>query len=80
MQKLYILGLLAISTVDAYIGGTIFAPTGSIIIADPLVNPLRISFTYTASTDCYVGSTTTTLNANTNFYSEYYSFNMPKGI
>ena len=46
----------------------------------PFVNPLRLSYTYTASTDCFTGQTATILSPFTNIYKLAYQFNMPRGI
>ena len=78
MNKIRLLYMLAASQVEAYVGSV--TPVSTVLINTPVVNQRLMSFTYTASTDCYVGSTTTSLDLSANFYREYYSFTIPKGI
>lgn len=74
MNKLYLLGALALSNVEAYLG---FAVTPAIVA--PLINPLRLAYTYTASTDCFTSQPATTLDPLSNIYYQYYSFTAAKG-
>lgn len=63
MNKLYLLGALALSNVEAYLGIAV----ANAIVA-PLFNPLRLSYTYTASTDCFTSQPATTLDPLSNIY------------
>lgn len=77
MNKLYILGALALANVEAYIhfGGTPGATTPSLGIA---TSGVAGTYTYTIASDCYEKGTATSLGMN-NIYHQYYSFSLTKG-
>jgi hypothetical protein len=71
MNKLYLLGALMLSTVEAskFVGSTSAATTATM--------PLG-SYTYTITGDCYSAGTATTLGMNNKFY-QYYTFDINAG-
>jgi hypothetical protein len=74
MNKLYILGALALANVEAYTSfGTITATWTAI----PLTG-FGGAYTYAVSSDCFSAGTATTLGLN-NIYHQYYSFTLSKG-
>jgi hypothetical protein len=78
MNKLYILGALALANVEA---GLINPLTGLAIY--PLIYALPTTglagaYTYTTTADCYSTATATSLGMN-NIYHQYYSFTIAKG-
>jgi len=77
MNKLYILGALALANVDAAVS---FLATGTSIYAAAAIPGYGVagSYTYTTTGDCYSAGTATTLGLN-NIYHQYYSFALTKG-
>jgi len=78
MNKLYIIGALALANVDA---GVSLLATGASIYPLIYITPttgICGSYTYTTSTDCFSAGTATTLGLN-NIYHQYYSFPLSKG-
>lgn len=77
MNKLYILGALALSNVQGYIN---FGTTTFTTLAYTTANSGHVgSYTYTVSGDCLgTTATATTLGMN-NIYKQYYSFTVKKG-
>lgn len=73
MNKLYILGALALANVEAYIN----LGTYTLIYIVPGTG-IGGAYTYAVSSDCYSAGTATTLGMN-NIYHQYYSFTLTKG-
>jgi hypothetical protein len=78
MNKLYILGALALANVEAYIAfsstaGTALASVGSIPTSGILG-----SYTYSYTADCIASGTLSPLGLN-NIYHQYYSYAMTQG-
>lgn len=71
MNKLYVLGALLLSTVEA---GKF---TGTTATTTVLTSPAG-SYTYTATGDCFSAATATTLGMNNKFY-QYYTFDIAAG-
>jgi hypothetical protein len=79
MNKLYILGALALANVDAALSlGAIFTGAYPLIHIIPATGLLLGSYTYTLTGDCFTAGTATTLGMN-NIYHQYYSFTIAKG-
>jgi len=78
MNKLYILGALALANVDAAIS---YLASGTSIYASTAAIPafgIAGSYLYTTTGDCYSAATATTLGMN-NIYHQYYTFSLTKG-
>lgn len=73
MNRLYLLGALALAEVSAYSGTGTTSP-----ILDSTWGLFFSSVTYTATGDCYSAGTATTLGMN-NIYYQYYSFSISAG-
>jgi len=71
MNRLYLLGAITLSRVEAYIAATstLTFPSSAVI---------GTTNTYTATGDCFSGETATTLGLN-NIYYQYYTFSISAG-
>jgi len=82
MNKLYILGALALDNVEAALNlgaSTVSTATATYALTQTLpLNSLAGSYTYTTTSDCYSTGTATSLGMN-NIYHQYYSFSILKG-
>jgi hypothetical protein len=82
MNKLYILGALALANVEALLSlGATASATGTVSYALIYIAPttgVAGAYTYTVSTDCFSAGTATNLGLN-NIYHQYYSFALAKG-
>ena len=65
MNKLYILGALALSNVTAYVSIPV---TTILAIISPVVDPNKGSYAYTPTGDCYSTATAVTLDPLSNIY------------
>jgi len=77
MNKLYILGALALANVEASIHTGLTTSIYPLIFILP-TQQLAGTYTYTLSADCYSTATATSLGMN-NIYHQYYSFSLSKG-
>jgi hypothetical protein len=78
MNKLYILGALALANVEAYVAFVATAGTALTITIALASSGLGGSYTYAFTADCIASTTLTTLGMN-NIYHQYYYYAMSKG-
>jgi len=77
MNKLYILGALALANVEAAISFGAIASIYTLAYTLPSYGVVG-TYTYTTTGDCYSAGTVTSLGMN-NIYHQYYSFTIAKG-
>merc|ERR1719465_28063 len=84
MNKLYVLGALALSGAHAYVNflptpGTALAPVAKVATADTFNSDgLAGTYTYTYTGDCIASATAVTLGLNNNYY-QYYTAALSAG-